>query len=99
MPIDLKDLGNQLLPILKDGVSDLWDGPEDTEFLKLIAQDIAKLTAQKVAGDATADGEIAILAEAVRQKAMQKTIRLNGVGEKVFHKIISIVGKLALAMI
>jgi len=96
--VSAKDIAAELLPILKDGAKSLWEGPEDTEFLKTVSADIAKLGLQKLGG-ADVSGEIAILEEAVRQRAFQKQIRLNGIGETILPKIIGIAAKVALALL
>lgn len=96
---DLKDIGSEVLSILKDSTKDLWDGPEDTDFLKTVGVEIFKLRAQKIAGIQGLEVEIEVLEEAVKQKTMQKAIRVNGLGEKVLHKIVGIVGRMALTLI
>lgn len=96
---NIKDVGGEILSILTDGAKSLWDGPEDAEFLKTVTAEILKLRALKAAGQPGLETEIEILEEAVRQKAAQKSIRLNGLGEQILPKIVGIVGKMALALI
>lgn len=92
--MDLKDLGGKFLPIVKDLGAQLWDGPEDTELMKFIAQDSAKLAIQAAAG-ADVSGEFEILKESVRQRAAQKVIRANGLKEETFFKILEVVVRVA----
>lgn len=96
---DIKEAAELVLPILQDGAKSLWDGAEDTEFLKEMALEIGKLRALKLTGVGDLDAEIAILEETVRQRATQKRIRLNGVGESMLPKIIGIALKVAIAFI
>lgn len=96
--MDLKDLAGKFLPIVKDLGAHVWDGPEDTEFLKFIAEDSAKLALQAATGADVAT-EFEVLKEAVRQRAAQKAIRINGLQEETFFKILDVVIKIAKAFI
>ena len=92
--MDLKDLGDKLLPIVKDLGAQLWDGPEDTALLKFVAEDSAKLAIEAAKG-ADVSAEFGILKEAIRQRAAQKTIRANGLAEDTFYKILEVVVQVA----
>jgi len=92
--MDWKDLGDKFLPVVKDLGAQLWDGPEDTDLLKFIAQDSAKLAIEAAKGVDVA-AEFDILKEAVRQRAAQKAIRANGLGEDTFFKILDVVVRVA----
>jgi len=97
MSVDTKALAENLLPVLRDGARGLWDGPEDEAFLKEMAKEAASLAARKVAGDTTVEMEIAIIQETVRQRTVQKSIRVNGIGEEVLPRILGIAFKALLA--
>lgn len=96
--MDWKDLGEKLLPVVKDLGAQLWDGPEDTDLVKFIAQDSAKLAIEAAKG-ADVAAEYEILKEAVRQRAAQKIIRANGLSEDTFFKILEVVVKVAKTLI
>lgn len=97
--MDAKSIADQILPVLRDGAKELWDGPEDAEFLKEMALEIGKLRARKIAGDDSLDFEIKVVEETVKQRAMQKEIRLNGLGEQILPKIIGMAAKIGLALL
>jgi hypothetical protein len=40
-----------------------------------------------------------IMTEIIRQRAAQKQIRLNGVGEKTFYRVVSVIGRIALTLL
>jgi hypothetical protein len=60
---------------------------------------MATLTAMKVAGNVQAAKEMEIMTEIIRQRAAQKQIRLNGVGEKTFYRVVSVIGRIALTLL
>jgi hypothetical protein len=92
--MEWKDLADKLLPEVKDIGAQLWDGPEDTDLLKFIAQDSAKLAIEAAKG-ADVSAEFAILKEAIRQRAAQKAIRANGIGEKKFFEYLEFAVRMA----
>lgn len=96
--MDLKSLGDTFLPIVKDLGAQLWDGPEDVDLMKFIAQDSARIAVAAAKG-ADVSEEFAILKEVVRQRAAQKVFRASGLREETFWKILEGVVKVVKTII
>lgn len=94
-----KDLAEKVLPILEGGAKKLWDGPEDQAFLKECAEDAAQLSLRQLKGDQGLEIELEIVKETVRQRAMQKAIRMMPAARETFLEVLGVVVKTIRALV
>lgn len=95
---DWKELADQVLPVLREGAEGLWDGEVDEDFLKETSEEIGRLLARKALGEPVGD-EIEIVKETVRQRALQKAIRLKPTAVGILERVVGVVLKAALTFL
>lgn len=94
---DLKALGENILSIMQDNVKDLWR-IEDTEFLKQLAQDVAK---QKMAAVKEKDPSkkkeyeqnLLHLANTIQLEIVNKRLQIRAFRKDVFARVLQAVIK------
>ena len=95
---DLDAMKDEVFALLKNEAKDLWDGEEDTEFLKEVGGDMAGLRFQRLAAATEAekdalDTEIAIVDETIKQRLQQKLNLLNEKGRSLLPTILGTILK------
>jgi len=104
MDINLDEIKENVLGLLKNEAKDLWEGEEDSEFLKDVGTDIANLRFQYLtAGDEDAKKavrrELDFAEETVSQKLQAKRNLLNRKGQDLLPQILGILMKVAVQLI
>lgn len=100
----LETIRDEVFALLKGETKDLWDGEEDTEFLKEVGTDIAKLRFVRLGLTTDSEkesfkAELAIAEESLAQKVQQKKNKLNKKGQDLLPMILGVILKTLVSVV